>query len=179
MSETPDARKPSFWPFLWAVIASGGLAFLFALYRLDLNKLDSRFAILLVTALVLSSRIIIPIPRLSSQISVSDTFVFLILLLYGGEAAIAVAALEALVSSLRFSRKTSTVVFNSGSAALSVLITSSILTTFFGNIVSIPARPISAAFVGAICTMALVHYVSNSGIVAIGSALKTNEPIWQ
>ena len=27
--------------------------------------------------------------------------------------------------------------------------------------------------------MALTHYIANSGIVAIGAALKTNEPIWQ
>ena len=27
--------------------------------------------------------------------------------------------------------------------------------------------------------MALVHYAGNSGIVAIGQALKTGEPIWQ
>src|SRR5258705_2589252 len=168
-----------FGPFLWIITGTGSLVLLYSAFRLNLAHLDSRFTLLLLITLLLSSRVIVPIPRLSSQISVSDTFVFLILLLYGGEAAIAVAAVEALVSSLRFSRKTSTVVFNSGSAALSVLITSSILTAFFGNIVSIPARPISAAFVGAICTMALVHYVSNSGIVAIGSALNSNEPIWQ
>jgi signal transduction histidine kinase/ActR/RegA family two-component response regulator len=129
-------------------------------------------------SLVLSSRIVIPIPRLSSQISVSDTFVFLTLLLYGGPAAVTVASTEAFISSLRFSRKRQTVLFNWGSAALSVFITSSILRLEFGDIVSLPREPLSTGFVVALGTLALVHYASNSGIVAIGSALKTAQPIW-
>ena len=40
-------------------------------------------------------------------------------------------------------------------------------------------QPITGTFVAAICTMALTHYLINSGIVAIGAALKTNQPIWQ
>src|SRR6185312_12568821 len=39
--------------------------------------------------------------------------------------------------------------------------------------------PLTATFLGAICTMALTHYISNSGLVGIAAALKTNQPIWQ
>jgi signal transduction histidine kinase/CheY-like chemotaxis protein len=69
--------------------------------------------------------------------------------------------------------------FNSGSAAFSVMITSSVLQLVFGDIVALRTRPITATFLAAICTMALTQYVANSGIVAIAAALKTNEPIWQ
>ena len=72
-----------FRPFLWIVIGCGSLAFLYSATRLDLSLFDSRFAVLLGVALILTSRITIPLPRFSSQISVSDTFVFLVLLLYG------------------------------------------------------------------------------------------------
>ncbi len=49
----------------------------------------------------------------------------------------------------------------------------------YGSVVALREKPITAGFVAAICTMALTHYVSNSGIVAIGAALKTDQPIWQ
>ncbi len=180
MSDTPRTiRNGLFGPFLWIIAGTGSLAFLYSLTQLDLSQFNSRLAILLGIALLLTSQITVPIPRFTSQISVSDTFVFLVLLLYGGSAAVIVGALEAFLSSLKFSRKLGTVAFNWGCTAVSFLITSSVINTSFGNIVTLATKPISATFVAAVCTMALTHYVANSGIVAIGAALKTGQPIWQ
>lgn len=167
-----------FVPFLWVVTGLGGLALTYSAFRLDFGKLDLHFAILLGMTLILGSRIIVPIPRFSSQISVSDTFVFLILWIYGGETALIVASMEAVLSTMRFSRKSRTVFFNWGCSALSVFVTSSLLQLFFGDVNALPKEAISPTFIAAICTMALVHYASNSGIVAIGAALKTNQDLW-
>src|SRR5918999_1722854 len=98
-------RNKFFGLFLWVVTGAGCLTFLYSFSRLDLAHFDSRFAILVAMAFLLTSRITVPIPRFSSKISVSDTFVFLVLLLYGAPAAIIVGAVEAFLSSLRFSRK--------------------------------------------------------------------------
>src|ERR1700754_171557 len=166
-------------PFLWGVFGTGSLAVLYSFYQIDYGQLDSHFAILLAMVLLLSSRISVRIPRLSSQISVSDTFVFLVFLLYGGPAAVVVGALEAVLSSRRFSRKIATVAFNWGCAAVSFFITSLVIEIIFGNVVKLADRPMSAGFAAALGTMALVHYASNSGIVAIAAALKSDEPIWQ
>ena len=168
-----------FGPFLWVVTGCGSFAFIYSSVRLDFGKIDSSLALLVAMALLLSTRITIPIPRLSSKISVSDTFVFLVLLLYGSAMAVVVAAVEALLSSLRFTRKPRTFMFNWAAAAVSIFITSKVLELIFGNIVTLRENPITATFVAAICTMALTHYIANSGIVAIGAALKTNKPIWQ
>jgi len=168
-----------FVPFLRVVTAAGFVAILYAVGGLNSANLDLRFVGLLGMALLLSSRIVIPLPKLSAQISVSDTFVFLILLLYGGSAAIIAAAIEGFFSSLRFNRKPQTVLFNAGCSALSILVTSGVMTFCFGDFVSLPKNPFSAVFIIAVSTMALVHYASNSGIVAIGTALKTSQPIWQ
>ena len=168
-----------FGPFLWVVTGCGTVAFLYSCFRLDITRLDSHFALLTGMTLILTSRISIPIPRFSSQISVSDTFVFLILLLYGGAAAVVIGALEALLSSLRFSRRPQIMVFNWASAALSIFITSSVLQFLYGSVVALRLEPITTGFGAAICTMALVHYASNSGIVAIAAALKMDQPIWQ
>ena len=180
MSDTHGTTTSRFFgPFLWLVTGAGSVAFLYSLSQLKSAQFDSRFAILVGMALLLASRITVPIPRLSSQISVSDTFVFLLLLLYGGAAAIIVGAVEATLSSVRFSRNPRIVAFNFGSAAISILITSSVINAIFGDVVVLRADPISTVFGAAICTMALVHYATNSGIVAIAGALKTSQPIWQ
>jgi signal transduction histidine kinase/CheY-like chemotaxis protein len=180
MSDNPGTiRSHFFGPFLWVVTGAGSLAFLYSLSQLNVAEFDSRFAILVAMALLLASQITVPIPRLSSQISVSDTFVFLLLLLFGGAAAVAVGAIEAALSSVRFSKKLRIVAFNFGCAAISIFITSSVMNTAFGNVLALREDPLSTIFVTAICTMALVHYAINSGIVAIGGALKTDQPIWQ
>ena len=180
MSDSPGTiRSHFFGPFLWVITGAGSLAFLYSLTQVNFFQLDSRFAILVGMALLLASQITVPIPRLSSQISVSDTFVFLLLLLYGGAAAVTVGAIEATVSSIRFSKKPRIVVFNFAAAAISIFITKSVITAIFGNILALRDDPISTVFVAAICTMALVHYATNSGIVAIAGALKIDQPIWQ
>lgn len=179
MSDAGATRNRLFGPFLWFVTGTGCLALLYSISRLNLSLFDSRFAILVTMALLLTSRITVPIPRFSSQISVSDTFVFLVLLLYGAPAAIVVGAIEACVSTLRFSRTPQIVTFNWASAAVSIFITSSVMEALFGDVVALRTHPFTARFASAICTMALTHYAANSGIVAIGGALKANQPIWQ
>jgi signal transduction histidine kinase/ActR/RegA family two-component response regulator len=168
-----------FAPFLWVVTGCGTLAFLYSSSQLNFAQFDSRFALLVGMTLLLTSRITIPIPRLSSQISVSDTFVFLVLLLYGGETAVVVGALEAFLSSLRFSRRPRIVAFNWAAAALSIFMTSKALELIYGSVVALRGKPLTGSFVAAIGTMALTHYAFNSGIVAIGAAFKTDQPIWQ
>src|SRR6185295_2580723 len=120
--------------YIWATILGGGAVYFLAAYWFDLRVLDLRFLFIAILTLFLSSRIVIKIPQFSSLISVSDTFIFLTLLLYGGEAAILMAATEALLSSSRFCRKSTTVLFNWGCAALSTCITVFTLRFIFGDV---------------------------------------------
>ena len=165
--------------YLWVTICAGGLIYFMAAYRLDIKLVDLKLAVIAILTIFLSSRISIRIPRFDSQISVSDTFIFLSLLLYGYEVAILIAATEALLSSFRFCHKRSTIFFNWGCAAWSACVTSYSLHFAFGDVVSLGAGPLSARFLTAMALMALVQYVSNSGIVAICGALQAGRPIWQ
>src|SRR4030095_1667980 len=88
-------------------------------------------------------------------------------------------SLEAVCLSLRFSRKPRTVVFNWSCTAVSLFVTFKVLRASFGYIVVLPMNPLTTTFLAALCTMALVHYASNSGLVAICGALNANERIWQ
>src|SRR5687768_4761134 len=180
MSDTLGTiRNRLFLPFLWVVTGAGSLAFLYSFSHLNFNSFESGFAILVGMTLILSSQISVPIPRFSSQISVCDTFVFLLLLLYGGAAAVTVGAIEACLSSLRFAKKPRIVAFNFACSAVSIFLTSTVMNLVFGDVTALRADPISTIFGTAICTMALVHYATNSGVVAIAGALKTAQPIWQ
>jgi signal transduction histidine kinase/CheY-like chemotaxis protein len=165
--------------YIWATILGGGSIYFLAAYRLNPHVLDFRFLFIGVLTLFLSSRIVIKIPRFSSHISVSDTFIFLTLLLYGAEAAVIMAATEALLSSSRFCRKSTTVLFNWGCAALSTCVTAYSLRFLFDDAPKLSAAPFSAKFVSAMAVVALIQYGTNSGLVATCGALQARQPIWQ
>ena len=164
--------------YIWATIIGGGVIYFLAAYWLNLKALDLRFVFIAFLTLFLSSRIFIKIPQFSSHISVSDTFIFLTLLLYGGDAAILMAATEALLSSKRFCKRWTTVLFNWGCASISTCITAYSLRLFLGDSTPMGTVPLSAKFVSAMALMALIQYATNSGIVATCGALQAKQPIW-
>jgi diguanylate cyclase (GGDEF)-like protein/PAS domain S-box-containing protein len=166
-------------PFMLSIIALGAAASVFSAYRLPTANLDIRFLLLAVVTLGIGSRITIQIPRVRGYISMSDTFVFLALLLCGGEAAILLASAEALCSSSRFSKKAVTILFNSAVMALSTFLTVWALRLFLGPIENLLREGYSRTFIVGLCLMALVQYALNTSIVATGGAFKTDQPIWQ
>ena len=164
-------------PYMWAIIALGSVVILFSGINVPLAHIDIRFCFLALITICIGSRITIQIPRVKGHISVSDTFIFLTILLFGGEAAILLSAAEALCSSLRFSKMKMTISFNAATAACSTFITVWALRISFGTIVGL-RDGYSAVFIISICTMALLQYISNSGMVATAAALKTGQPLW-
>jgi signal transduction histidine kinase len=165
--------------YMRLIVVAGAAVFLFSLYYLPLARLDLRFLLLALITIGVGSCLTIQIPRLSSHISVSDTFIFLPMLLYGGEPAILLAAVVGLCESLRFSKKPMTILFNSSVTACSTFLTVWTLRLCFRpiDIVDLP-RSGSAAFIVTICIMALAQYIFNSSLVAVLAAYKTDQPIW-
>jgi diguanylate cyclase (GGDEF)-like protein/PAS domain S-box-containing protein len=163
-------------PFMCLIIALGALACGVSIYRLPLALIDLRFFILAVVTLCFGSRIGIEVSRLKVQITISDTFIFLTMLLYGGELAILLAAAEALCSSLRFSKKVSTILCNLGLLAFSTFLTATAMNYLFGPIVNLSQGYISAKFAIAICVMAVVQCLANSVPAAMRESLKRNQP---
>jgi signal transduction histidine kinase/CheY-like chemotaxis protein len=120
----------------------------------------------------------IDIPRLSSAITVSDTFIFLTILLYGPQAAVLVATLEAISSSTRITRKARTICFNASVLALATFLTGHIWAQKFGD-APLENINLSADFVITICAMVFVQYLVNSGLAAIYEALKRDQRLWR
>src|SRR5688500_9927006 len=173
--ESTTSRQRYAGTFMWLVIAMGWGGCLFSVYYLpqySLARLDLTFLVVALLTAAIGSRVAVEIPRLGGQITVSDTFVFLTMMLYGGEAAILLAALDGVCVSARISRKLRTYLFNSSVLACSTFVTVWTLRLLFGPIVEIATQSFSASFITAICVMGLVQYIFNSGLVAVFQALK-------
>jgi diguanylate cyclase (GGDEF)-like protein len=160
------------------VVILGGLAVLHSALHLPTERIDLRFLLLTLMTVVISSRVAVQIPRVNTNVTVSDTFIFLAMLLYGGEAAVLLAAAEGLSSGLRISKKPLTVLFNSGVMAASTFITSCVVKLFFGDIFGLQGKSGNAVIM-AICVMALTQYIANTGILAVALACKADKTIWQ
>jgi diguanylate cyclase (GGDEF)-like protein/PAS domain S-box-containing protein len=160
-----------------AVVASGVAICLHAAYNLPIRRAGLPFVLLALITIGVASHINIKIPSFKSNVSISDIFVFLSMLLFGSEAAVLVAATEAAVSSLRISKTPLTIAFNSAAMACSTFATVAVLQLCFGSITNLPHADVSV-LVSASCAMALVQYLANSTIVAIAGALRAEKPIW-
>ena len=108
---------------MWLVVAGGATACLYAAYAMPRGLVDGYLLLLTLITAVIGSRIAIRIPQINLNITVDDTFVFIALLLYGGEAAVIIGALAGVCSALRISRKARTVAFGGGSVACAVFVT--------------------------------------------------------
>jgi diguanylate cyclase (GGDEF)-like protein/PAS domain S-box-containing protein len=164
--------------FLWAVTLSGAAVTILCASRLPFTRLDLRFLVLALITIFISSKITIRVPRTRGRISISDTFVFLTLLLFGGEAAVLLAAAEAFVSSTYFSKRLLVRSFNAAVMALSTLASAMLLRVIFGDS-SLLSVENSANLVVALCVMALVQFAFNSGLVTISIALQNRESVWR
>ena len=161
---------------MYALALLGAGVSLTCAYGLPVSQLDSRFAVLALITILVGSRITIKIPGAHGQISVSDTFIFLAILMAGVEAAVVLAAAEALSSSIRFTRKPKVLFFNVGVMALSTFLTASLIYTLF------PELSLSSGFtpnlIVALCVMALAQYGLNSWLIAVGVALGAGQSVW-
>ncbi len=155
----------------------GAAVTVICVFQLPFSHLGPKFAALALITLIVGSQITIKIPGGRGKIAVSDTFIFLAILLFGVEAAVVLAAAEAFCSSVRFSRKATILFFNAGVMALSTYVSASIFYYFFPGI-DLNQGLTANLFVG-ITVMALLQYALNSVPIAVGVALKANQTVWQ
>ena len=162
---------------MWLIVAAGTASVLYAAFTLPRGIIDGYFLLLTLITAVLGSRIAIRIPQISGNITLEDTFVFIALLFYGGEAAVMIGALAGICSVLRISRKVRTVAFGSASLACSVFTTATVLKVIFGSTTNLMNSGASLAII-ALGVMGMAQYLVHTGIGSIASALKTNQRLW-
>src|SRR4051812_26869981 len=166
--------------YQWAVVAAGALVVAFCARRISPAALDLRYLLIFLVTVCVSSRIAIKLPRHDSNITLSDAFILLVVLIYGGGAAVLLAAADGLSSGLRVSRlkKPSTVLFNGAVMACSTAAAAAALSLVGGGALDFWRHDYGTLAVAA-CTLGLTQFVANSGLIAVGLALKTAQPVWQ
>jgi diguanylate cyclase (GGDEF)-like protein/PAS domain S-box-containing protein len=164
--------------YMWVVTVVGFACLTAALIRLPYEKIDLRFLFLAAFTIGLGSRVTIQIPKFKSHIAVSDTFIFLALLLFGGEAAVVLAAIEAFCSAWRFCNKKFTVFFNAGAMALSTSLVVAALYLFGIDTEEEIHGHTIGDFINTVSVIALVQFFGNTGLSSIYGALKSGKPWW-
>jgi diguanylate cyclase (GGDEF)-like protein/PAS domain S-box-containing protein len=164
--------------FGWVINVAGVAACLYSALNLPVAQLDLGYLVMALVISTCSSHLIVRIPRLKGEITVSDTFIFLTMLIYGGEAAVLLAAADGTAASVRISKRLTSFVFNPAVMACATFATVWALRLSFGSsIVEVTRSHYSARFIVLSCAMALVQYVVNAGLAAIRSALLTGQTI--
>jgi diguanylate cyclase (GGDEF)-like protein/PAS domain S-box-containing protein len=155
----------------------GAVVVTVCVYKLPVAQLDLRYLFVVLVTIIIGSRVTVKIPRARGHISVSDTFIFLTMLMFGAEAAVLLATLEAFTSTLRYSKRPLVGLFNAGVMACSTAITATVVSFGFGSLTALPQGQLRT-LVMALSVMALVQYGFNSGLVAVSAAIKLKQPLW-
>src|SRR4028119_210267 len=93
MSATPTAagRQKHFDLYRWTVVLLGAAALTYSAFAVPAGAIDLQFLLLAILTVAASTRLSVQIPRFDTNLTVSDTFTFLALLLYGGGPAVLAA----------------------------------------------------------------------------------------
>ena len=161
-------------PFVALVTVLAVAIIALSLFRFPTSQLNGRFLVLFLFTVVIG-RLVVHIPSINGELTVSDTLIFLTMLLCDGEAAILVAGVAGFCSSLRVTKKVSVHVFNLAVMTCSTFLTVIILRAAFGPIGTLGTHSLSLLLV---TVMAMVQYIANSALVTIYTGCKTDMPFW-
>jgi diguanylate cyclase (GGDEF)-like protein/PAS domain S-box-containing protein len=167
--------------YMGAVIFCGVLCLSAAVFWLPVHVIDIRFLVLFCFTIGLGSRVTVKIPKFKSHIAVSDTFIFLALLMYGGEAAIILSAIEATFSSWRFCNKKLTVFFNAAAVAISTSAVVAVLKIsglYAGGHLHGESQLLQN-FIVALSLIALTQFLVNTALASIHDSMKNVIPLWE
>ena len=163
------------------VLAIGLGCLTYALSNLPLQKFDLYLLVLAGSTIGLGSWATVKIPRIKTHIAVSDTFIFLTLLLYGGEIAIVLAAIEAFFTSWRFCSKRITIFFNVAAMALSTFVVVLALTMsgLYAGGEILPNNLTGPNFVIVLSVMGVTQFLVNTLLASVHDSLANALPWWE
>ena len=152
---------------MWLVVATGAGVVLLSALRLSIALIDVPLLLLALITINIGTRINIKIPHVKGQVSLSDTFIFLAVLLFEGEAAVLLAAAAALCASLRLTKNRPLLFFNAAITALTTFVLLWILRLSFGPIAELSRSPSSLRLLLAIGIITVVQAVTHAGVITL------------
>jgi putative nucleotidyltransferase with HDIG domain len=170
--------------FVWTVSAVGLLVLAECIASVLIDPVRSEWLILAGLTL-LSGSFTIKIPALGARFSVSETFVFTSVLLFGTSAGTITLALDALIAALGSSsrREPLRIIFNLSAATLSIWVASRVFYAVAGihPLIDDPSVKLPE-FLWPLVLLTITYFLLNSGLVAIAIAFERNASwfaVWQ
>jgi len=181
LSDKNPPPHPAYRTYLHTVSAAGCGVLGYMLYRMLSGGLSYQW-IILTTLAVFAGAATVKIPRTHSKVSISETVIFLSLILCGTAAGTLTAAVDGIMGSLRAktaSRRLEYGLFNTATMILSASLSGAVFFSLLGRgPLTLGPREQLAHLLLPLAAMALVYYLVNSGCVAIILALDTRSGIW-
>ena len=160
------------------VIALGTAIAVHTLIFLNFAVLNFGYWLIVFVTVTCSSYLIVKIPGTKGEITVSDTLIFLTLLLYGGEAAVLLALADGLTASIRITKRPTPFAFNPAVMACATFASVQVVQVVYGSARAVTLASFSPQYIIMICTLAFVQYVVNSGLAAIRVATMKKQGLW-
>jgi diguanylate cyclase (GGDEF)-like protein/PAS domain S-box-containing protein len=144
-------------PTVWLVAGfAAGLLFL-SVYALPVEQLNLPFLLFTLLTVGLGSRLTIELAEGRAQVSASDAFVFLALLLFDAEAALFLAAMAFLCASFYSHKGAGKRLLYTSVPVVSITVTAWMLRLIFGRITELAQSNRSLPLLSAVCLMAFVQ----------------------
>jgi diguanylate cyclase (GGDEF)-like protein len=170
--------------YLSAVLPVGFAVLVWVMFCFPVEKVNAGLIALSVVTVFFSSYLRIQLPRTKIHLTISDALIILSLLIYGGEVAVLLAALESCYTSINFrqkgiSIKTKTIFLNVAVAAISTFLTALAADYLFGATETVANTASNTRLMAMITIMALTQFIVNSVCVAIFISLKSEKSVWE
>jgi diguanylate cyclase (GGDEF)-like protein len=173
-----NPKNSGFDIFKISVMIVGCLMLFFALWSIDQKSIDLGFLILTAVNLLVATRMTLKFSTSDLWVSFSDGMIFLVFLLYGGEAAIIMATLEMIANCIRI-RSSGTpmsswmICYNSASVSLATGVTAF---TFWGisTLGLLPDKNSISGLVILLSCLTFVQFLMVSILVIVYRSLKDN-----
>jgi diguanylate cyclase (GGDEF)-like protein/putative nucleotidyltransferase with HDIG domain len=161
--------------FLNLVSAIGLAIFAYSSYKVVASPFNIQWVLLSLVTILVVSRTDIHIPKLSNTVTLDDTFIYVAALLYGVEPAVVLAGINAAFCSLHYPNRGKVMRFNTAVMSLSVFVSTTTVTHIFDDLKGVSGN--FGQLVLAAQTLALIHYIINSGLVNIVQALRRGRDV--
>ena len=146
--------------FLTTVSVVGLMTLAYSAGMLALGSLNFEWVLLSCVTIMLVSRIDLGVPKSSSSVTLSDTFIFISVFLFGTPASVVLAGADAAICSLQHKNKRKALWYNTAVMSLSVFVSSTVLTYVFGDLKGLAADLLKLVL--AALLLAVIHFALNS-----------------
>ena len=178
-------QNDSRFQILYGSVAACGMAVVaLGLYRVIHDQTPAAWIGLALLAAIAGS-FSLKIPGVNGRVSACDTIICLSILIFGPYCGAISAAVDAVVGSMRCktsSQRLRFAIYNAGSSALSAFAVGQVLRRLPGASTTHPQVLLSESLLLALCVMAGVYFLINTGLVAAAVALEKSLnfiEVWQ